>query len=91
MKTTFTFEIQYPASPDTAPVPAPVQDIEALAPKLLEQLKAQDASATVTVGNSHKGQNSRIVDIVTKLPDEALAKILEKFTADEGVTANAVD
>ena len=43
------------------------------------------------VGNSHKGQNSRIVDITTTLQDEALAKILGAFTAAHGVTASAVD
>ena len=91
MKTNFTFEIQYPAAPDHAPTPAPTQDIEALMPKLLTQLKAQDESASVTVGNSHKGQNSRIVEVVTALPDDAMAKILEAFTADNGVTAKAVD
>ncbi|MDO9404140.1 MAG: hypothetical protein Q7T87_08925 [Polaromonas sp.] len=89
-KTNFTFEIQYPALPDGS-ASMPTQDIDALGPLLQKLLAAQDSSADVTMSDTHRGPNNRILELVTTLKDEALGKLLEGFATEYGVSIKAME
>ncbi|RZJ02180.1 MAG: hypothetical protein EOO54_26780 [Haliea sp.] len=89
-KTNFTFEIQYPALPDGS-ASMPTQDIDALAPLLQALLAEQDSAASVTMSDTHRGANNRIVELVTAVQDDALGKLLEGFSAQYGVNIKAIE
>lgn len=93
MKTRFSFEVQYPAPTEAAGKPAAPHDtvMDTLESSLKTLLQAQDKAATVTVSDSHKGNDNKLVELVSTLQDEQLEKLLADFSAQHGLTINALE
>ena len=89
-KTNFSFEIHYPA--DT-PVPEAerTQLMATLGPTLQALFAAQDSAATVTVSDSHKGGDNKLVELVTSLQDLQIAAILKAFSEQHGLSVQAFE
>lgn len=89
-KTNFSFELQY-----TAQSPASQEErskfMASLETSLQELLTADDADAKVTISNSHKGNDNKIVEFVSSLPDSRIGEILTTFCAQNGVSMNALE
>lgn len=89
-KTNFSFELQYPAHS-----PATQQERNAfmasLEASLLHLLRADDEQARVTISNSHKGNDNKIVEFTTGLPDSRIDQILTTFCIQYGVSMTALE
>ena len=89
-KTHFSYEVQYPAG--TASTEAQRDAVMAsLGPSLQALLRAQDSSADVSVSESHKGRDHKLVELVTTLQDVQLAQLLQTFSGQYGVTVTALE
>ncbi len=88
-QTRFSFEV-YRAESSGAP-PAGDDVMQSLAPALEGLLAAKDNAARVTVSDSHKGGNNRIVEIVTTLQDAELADVLKAFGDSNKLTISALE
>lgn len=99
MKTNFSFEVQYLAvsatdSGQNATSATPeqredvMQRLQALLQTLIEPL---EATATVQVTDSHRGANSKIVELVTTLDDDQIASALKRFCDLYGVSISALE
>lgn len=93
MKTRFSFEVQYPVPTEGTGKPAAPRDtiMGTLESSLKTLLQAQDQTATVTVSDSHKGDNNKLVELVTTLQDEQLEKLLGDFSGQHGLSINALE
>ena len=89
-KTNFSFELQFSAASTTGEAQR-----HALMGSLQELLQAafaaDDSAATVTVSDSHKGSNNKLVELVTTLQDARIATILQAFSAHNGVSVNTLE
>ena len=54
-------------------------------------LDAGDDAAKVTLSNSHKGNDNKIVEFVSTLTDQQIGELLTKFCADHGVSMAALE
>jgi len=89
-KTSFSFELQYPA--DAATIYAQRDTVMASAgPELQALFASQDSAATVTVNDSQKGSNSKILELVTTLDDAQIAAILKAFSDKHGLFIQALE
>ena len=89
-KTNFSYEVQYPAG--TASTEAQRDNVIAsLGPALQSLLNAQDSAATVSVSESHKGSDHKLVELVTTLQDAQVSQVLETFSGQHGVTVTALE
>lgn len=88
--TNFSFELYYSATSvaDAAQRDAVMQQ---LGSSLQALLSAQDNSAKVTVSDSHKGSDNKIVELVTTLPDPSVVKIVKGFCDASGLTMDVVE
>lgn len=99
MKTNFSFEVRYAAEPVHAPnrsatgaTPEPRADVmQGLQALLQVQFGALDPAASVQVSDSHKGNNNKIVELVTTLQDDQIASALKVFCDAHGVEITAVE
>ena len=62
-----------------------------LGPSLQALLAAKDSTAGVTVSDSHKGSDNKIVELSTTLSDAGVADILTQFCDANGLTVNIVE
>ena len=90
MKTNYSFEVQYNASPGTAQAQRD-EVMGALGPLLQQGLAAEDSSARVLVSDRHKGADHKLVELVTTLRDAQIARILKTFTEQYGVSVSALE
>lgn len=90
MKTNFSFEVQYGASPGTAQAQRD-EVMGTLGPLLQQRLAAEDGSARVLVSDSHKGADHKLVELVTTLQDAQITRILKAFSEQYGVKVNAFE
>ncbi|WP_421953864.1 hypothetical protein [Polaromonas sp.] len=90
IKTNFSFELYY-AAQSTTPAAQRGEVMHALGPSLQALLAAGDSRATVTVSDSHKGSDNRIVELVTTLPEARIAEILKGFCEQQGMTVSAIE
>jgi hypothetical protein len=99
MKTNFSFEVQYIASPGSGAgqpqasgKPGRHDDVmPRLQALLMAQFKPLDAAATVQVSENHRGANNKIVELVTTLQDEQIAGVLKTFCDAYGVKIAALE
>jgi hypothetical protein len=99
MKTNFSFEVQFAAPAEAGAgqllaggTPAQREDVMQRLEVLLQaQFEPLDASATVQVSESHRGENNKIVELVTTLQDEQIASALKRFCDAHGVTITALE
>ena len=90
VKTNFSFELYYPAQ--SASTAAQRHEVmRALGPSLQALLALQDSAATVTVSDSHKGDDNKIVELVTSLQDAPIAEILKGFCDARGLSMTLVE
>ncbi|MES2945912.1 MAG: hypothetical protein V4772_23845 [Pseudomonadota bacterium] len=89
-KTNFSFELQY-----TAQSPATQEErskfMASLETSLQQLLAADDADAKVNIGNSHKGNDNKIVEFTSSLTDSRIGEILTAFCAENGVSMSALE
>ncbi|MES2361547.1 MAG: hypothetical protein V4646_07070 [Pseudomonadota bacterium] len=90
IKTNFAFELYYAAQSTTPPAQRD-EVMRTLGPALQALLASGDSTATVTVSDSHKGSDNRIVAFVTTLPDARIVEILTGFCERNGMTMDAVE
>ena len=89
-KTNFSFELQFvAASPTTQDQRDKV--MVSLEATLLAMLAARDQDATVTLGNSHKGNDNKILEFVTSASDAQIREILQTFCDQNGVKVSALE
>ncbi|MFC5520060.1 hypothetical protein [Polaromonas jejuensis] len=89
-KTSFSFEVQYPAH-SAAPQAERDQLMDSLEPSLRSLLAAQDSRASVMVSDSHRGDDNKLVELVTTLDEPQVAKILKAFSEQHGVSVTALE
>jgi hypothetical protein len=89
-KTNFSFELYY-AEPSTSTQTQRDQVMHTLEPSLKALFTASDSTATVTVSDSHKGSDNKIVELVTTLQDTRIAEIFKAFCDASGVTVTALE
>jgi hypothetical protein len=89
-KTNFSFEVQYVEGTATG---KDERDgvMASLGPSLQALFAANDPSATVTVSDSHKGGDNKLIELVTTLQDGEIAGILQAFSGQHGVTVSALE
>jgi hypothetical protein len=89
-KTNFLFEVQYLAQ---SGVGTGQRDevMAGLGPALQNMLAADDTAATVSVSDSHKGSSHKIVEFVTTLQDAQIARVLQAFSEQHGVSVTALE
>ena len=89
-RTNFSFEVQFLAQ---SCVGKKQRDevMADLGPSLQKLLAAGDAAATVSVSDSHKGSDNRIVELVTTLQDAQIARVLQTFSEQHGVSVTALE
>ncbi|MCZ8258017.1 MAG: hypothetical protein O9327_20415 [Polaromonas sp.] len=90
VKTNFSFEVQYTAASSPAQS-GPDGVMASLGPSLQKVFSAADPSSTVAVSDSHKGAGNKIVELVTTLQDAEIAKILQAFSGQHGVSVSALE
>ena len=90
LKTNFSFEVQYPAHSDSA-LSERNDVMDSLQATLQGLLAAQDSAASVTVSDSHKGSDHKLIELTTSLQDAQIASILQSFSAQHGVTVSALE
>lgn len=89
-KTNFSFEVQYVEG--TAAGKGERDGVMAsLGPSLQKLFAAGDPAAIVTVSDSHKGGDNKIIELVTTLEDGQIAGILQAFSGRHGVTVSALE
>lgn len=90
-KTNFSFELQYDAASgaDHAERSTFMASLESSLQQLL--LDAGDSAAQVTLTNSHKGNDNKIVEFVSTLSDQKIGEILTGFCAANGVSMTALE
>lgn len=89
-KTNFSFEVQYLAQ--SAAGTAQRDEVMAgLGPALQKMLAADDAAATVSVSDSHKGSSHKIIELVCSLQDAQIAGALKTFSEQHGVSISALE
>ncbi len=89
-KTNFSFELYYAAS-STSTQNQRNQVMHTLEPDLNALFTASDSRATVTVSDSRKGSNNKIIELVTTLQDAQIAETLKGFCDVHGVTVTALE
>lgn len=89
-KTNFSFELYY-AAQSSSPLAQRDEVMRTLGPSLQALLASGDSTAVVTVSDSHKGSDNRIVELVTTLPDARIVEILTGFCERNGMTMDAVE
>jgi hypothetical protein len=89
-KTNFSFEVQYIEGTSSG---KDERDgvMASLGPSLQKLFAASDPSATVTVSDSHKGSDNKLIELVTTLQDGEIAGILQAFSGQHGVTVSALE
>ena len=89
-KTNFSFELQYAAQSPANPQQrsALMATLEA---NLLALLNVNDPNATVVISNSHKGNDNKILELVTTASDVEIAALLKMFCSDNGVDVTALE
>ena len=90
MKTNFSFELQYPAA-STASQAQRKQLMQSLAPTLQTLFESDDSAARITVSDSHRGSENRMLELVTTLSDARIAEILKRFCDQHGVAVSAIE
>lgn len=88
-KTNFSFEIFYAQSSQGQPAGDDV--MSTLGSTLQSLLATKDSAATVTVSDTHKGSNNKIIEITTTLQDAQLAEVLKAFSETHGLTVSALE
>ena len=89
-KTNFSFELYY-AESSTSTQTQRDQVMHTLEPTLHALFTASDSTATVSVSDSHKGGDNKIVELVTTLQDTQIAETLKAFCDANGVTVTALE
>jgi hypothetical protein len=89
-KTRFSFNIQYIAG-STTPKVERDQRMNDLGPKRQALLTMNDAHAQVITSNSQRGNENKIVDLISAQSDAQIAALLTAFCALHGVVVTAVD
>jgi hypothetical protein len=89
-KTHFSFDVQY-AEGTRAGKDERDGVMASLGPSLQKLFAAGDPSATVTVSDSHKGGGNKIVELVTTLQDGEIARVLQDFSSQHGITVSALE
>ena len=89
-KTNFSFELQYAA---LSPVSLEQRNtfMTTLEAKLLALLNVNDPTATVVIYNSHKGNDNKILELVTTASDAEIAALLKTFCSDNGIDVSALE
>ena len=89
-QTHYSFEVHYPAH---ASSPKAQRDelMAALGLSLQQLVAAQDSSASVTVSDSHKGDDHKLVELTTHLPNPQMSDILQTFSQRHGVIVTALE
>jgi hypothetical protein len=89
-KTNFSFELQYASD---SPITQDQRDkvMTTLESSLKAMLNVHDAAAIVTLSNSHKGNDNKILEFVTRLSDPQIAEILQTFCDQHGVKVSALE
>ena len=90
MKTSFAFEVQYPADSDRTESERN-EVMDSLQATLQQLLAAQDSAATVAVSDSHKGSGNKLVELTTTLEDAQIASVLKAFSDQHGVSVTALE
>jgi len=89
-KTNFSFEVQY-AQGSSAGKAEREGVMASLGSSLQKLFAANDPSATVTVSDSHRGDDNKLVELVTTLQDGEIAGVLQAFSDQHGVTVSALE
>lgn len=89
-QTHYSFEVQYPAH---ASSPKAQRDelMAALGLSLQQLVAAQDSTARVTVSDSHKGEDHKLVELTTHLQNTPMSGILQTFSQRHGVIVTALE
>lgn len=90
MKTNFSFELYF-AGTSTSTQAERDEVMRSLEPSLSALFTASDSKAAVTVSDSHKGSNNKLVEVVTTLQDTQIAEALKGFCDANGVTITALE
>jgi hypothetical protein len=90
LKTNFSFEVHYPVHSGSTPAQRD-ELMGALGLSLQQLLAAQDSAASVTVSDSHKGPDNKIVELTTSLQDPQIAELLQAFSLRHGVVVTALE
>ncbi len=90
MKTHFSFELYFSAQSTSTPAQRDAV-MHTLEPTLRSLLASQDSAATVTVSESHKGEDNKIVEFITTLSDAQIAAILQDFSRQHDLLVAIVE
>lgn len=90
MKTNFSFELYY-ADASTCSEAQRDQVMRTLEPSLHTLFAASDSAVKVSVSDSHKGSTTKLVELVSTLPDQKIAQIFKDFCDANGVTVSAIE
>lgn len=90
LNTNFSFEIQIPAESNRSEAERN-QVMDALQPLLEQLLTPQDSQAQVLISSSHRGNDSKLVELTTCLDDAQLAGVLKAFSEQHGVRVTAFE
>lgn len=88
--TNFSFELYYTAT-STADAGQRETVMRKLGPSLQALLAARDSTAKVSVSDSHKGPDNKIVELSTTLQDAGVVEILKSFCDASGLTLDVVE
>ena len=89
-KTNFSFELFYEER--TAITTDQRNDVmRKLEATLADAFKANDAAAVITVSDSHKGSQNKIVELVTAQTDAQIEETLKMFAQQTGLTVTALE
>ncbi len=89
-KTNYSFDVHYPAHSGRTEAQRD-ELMGALGLSLQQLLEVQDSAARVSVSDSHKGPDNRIVELTTSLQDAKIAELLEAFSMRHGVLVTALE
>ena len=89
-KTNFSFELQYTAQ-SLATHEERSKFMASLETSLQQLLAVDDADAKVSISNSHKGNDNKIVEFTSSLPDSRIGEILTTFCTQNGVSMRALE
>jgi hypothetical protein len=89
-KTNFSFELYYTDS-STSTQAQRDEVMHTLEPALNALFTASDSTATVTVSDSHKGGDNKLVELVTTLQDAKIAEVFKGFCDAHGITMAALE
>jgi len=89
-QTHYSFEVQYPAHASSPK--AQRDELMAALGLSLQQLAAvQDSTASVTVSDSHKGEDHKLVELTTHLQNPQMNDILQTFSQRHGVIVTPLE